>query len=150
MSNKNLKTGAAGRKLIIDCEGFRSKPYLCTSDRPTIGYGSTFYEDGTRVKLTDSPITKERAEELFANTLIGYEDIVKRNVKVKLNQNQFDALVSHTYNTGGSETMFRLVNENATSKVIWDWFTKHYILSGGKVSNGLIKRRKLEAILFQS
>lgn len=148
--NENLKTGEKGLKLIMEFEGFRSKPYLCSSKKPTIGYGSTFYENGKKVSLLDAPITQERALELFKHTLNKvFEPIVKKNIKVKLNQNQFDALVSHTYNTGGSETLFKLVNQNATSKDIWDWFTKHYITSNGVVSEGLIRRRKAEAILFQ-
>jgi lysozyme len=46
-------------------EGFYPRPYLCPAGVPTIGYGATFYEDGTRVTLTDPPITKERAEQLL-------------------------------------------------------------------------------------
>jgi lysozyme len=47
-------------------EGFYARPYLCPAGVPTIGYGATFYEDGTRVQLTDPPITRERAEALLA------------------------------------------------------------------------------------
>lgn len=46
-------------------EGFYSRPYICPAGVPTIGYGATFYEDGSRVTLTDQPITKDRAEELL-------------------------------------------------------------------------------------
>lgn len=46
-------------------EGFYARPYLCPAGVPTIGYGATFYEDGSRVTLTDPPITKERAESLL-------------------------------------------------------------------------------------
>lgn len=46
-------------------EGLYLRPYLCPAGVPSIGYGATFYEDGTRVQLTDPPITKERAEALL-------------------------------------------------------------------------------------
>lgn len=46
-------------------EGFYPRPYLCPAGVPTIGYGATFYEDGTRVTLQDPPITRERAEMLL-------------------------------------------------------------------------------------
>ena len=51
--------------LIKSFEGFYSKPYLCPAGIPTIGYGTIRYEDGRRVTLKDSPITKERAEQLL-------------------------------------------------------------------------------------
>ena len=51
--------------LIKHFEGLRLTPYLCSAGVPTIGYGSTFYEDGRKVSLQDPPITKERAEELL-------------------------------------------------------------------------------------
>jgi len=47
-------------------EGFYPRPYLCPAGVPTIGYGATFYEDGTRVTLADPSITRERAEQLLA------------------------------------------------------------------------------------
>ncbi|GKS93241.1 lysozyme [Acidovorax sp. SUPP2825] len=43
-------------------------PYVPTQgDVPTIGHGSTRYEDGTPVRLTDAPITRKRAERLARN-----------------------------------------------------------------------------------
>jgi GH24 family phage-related lysozyme (muramidase) len=80
--------------------------------------------------------------------LKAYELIVTRKVDVPLNQNQFDALVSHTYNTGGSNTLFKLINEKSNDKVIYTWFTENYIRGGGKILKGLIRRRKEEADLF--
>ena len=50
--------------LIEKFEGFSSTRYICPAGKATIGIGSTFYEDGTPVKMTDKPITKERAREL--------------------------------------------------------------------------------------
>jgi lysozyme len=90
------------------------------------------------------------ADELLAKDLKQYELIVARKVSVPLNQNQFDALVSHTYNTGGSNTLFKLINDKANDKVIYTWFTENYIRGGGVILKGLIRRRKEEAELYFS
>jgi lysozyme len=143
-----MKISEKGLKLIKDFEGFRSTPYLCSANVPTIGYGNTRYSDGTKVKLTDPAITKEQAEALLIDSMKGFERIVLSKVRVTLSQNQFDALVSHTYNTGGSDTLFRLVNERASEAAIRDWFEKRYITANGVVLRGLVLRRKAEADLF--
>ncbi|KQT20943.1 hypothetical protein ASG22_16115 [Chryseobacterium sp. Leaf405] len=145
-----MKTSQKGINLILLFEGFSSKPYLDSAGIPTIGYGNTYYPGGKKVTMKDSSITKERGAELFATVLPTYEKIVNSNIKVSLTQNQFDALVSHTYNTGGSDTLFSLINKKANSETIKDWFISRYITAGGKVLNGLIKRRKAEADLFFS
>lgn len=92
--------------------------------------------------------TEKEAEQAFMSDIKIYENIVLRKVKRTLNSNQFSAVVSHTYNTGGSSTLFRLINENAPDKEIREWFEQHYIKSDGVIYNGLIKRRKAEADLF--
>ncbi len=92
--------------------------------------------------------TEKDAEEALKQDLSVYEYIVAKKLKVQINQNQFDALVSHTYNTGGSDTLFSLVNKKASVAEIRDWFTTRYITAGGMVLNGLIRRRKAEADLF--
>ncbi|WP_072884258.1 lysozyme [Chryseobacterium takakiae] len=76
--------------------------------------------------------------------------MVSNKIKTALTQNQFDALVSYTYNTGGSDTLFSLINKKANPEAIREWFTSRYITAGGKVLNGLIRRRKAEADLFFS
>ena len=76
------------------------------------------------------------------------EHIVMQNIDVPLNQNQFDALVSYVYNTGGSNTLYNLINRNATKQEIYNWFTTRYIQSEGRVLQGLVKRRKREADLY--
>ena len=142
-----MKTSQTGIDLIKKYEGFRSKPYLCPAGIPTIGYGNTRYPNGRKVKLTDSPISKEDASELLKMSLGGYEKIVNTRLKVEVNQNQFDALVSHTFNTGGSKTLFSLVNAGADCK---KWWTTTYITSNGTKLKGLVKRRKEEYKLFIS
>ena len=95
-----MKTSPQGLAIIKKFEGFRSKPYLCPAGVPTIGYGSTRYEDGRPVKMTDAPITEAQAQELLQATLAKYEDCVNGAVKMPINQNQFDALVSFAFNVG--------------------------------------------------
>ncbi|WPO89857.1 lysozyme [Chryseobacterium sp. HR92] len=145
-----MKTSQKGINLITSFEGFSSKPYLDSAGIPTIGYGNTYYPGGKKVTMKDPAITKEKGVELFAAVLPTYEKIVNSKVKVALTQNQFDALVSHTYNTGGSDTLFSLVNKKSGESEIRTWFTTKYITAGGKTLNGLIRRRKTEADLFFS
>src|SRR5690606_21810939 len=98
-------------------EGLRLNAYLDQAKPPvpTIGYGSTFYEDGTKVKMGDK-ITKERALELFANIAAKFERGVDKVVTSNINQNQFDALVSLAFNIGlgafEGSTLLRKVNAN--------------------------------------
>ena len=143
-----MKTSQIGINLIKHFEGFKAKPYLCPAKIPTIGYGATFYKDGKKVTLQDKPITEEGAEELLKLILKSFESIVMRKIKIPLKQCQFDALVSHTYNTGGSDTLFKLVNQNAPDEQIRKWFTTKYITGGGKRLQGLVNRRNAEAKLY--
>ena len=143
-----MKTSQIGINLIKHFEGFKDKPYLCPAKIPTIGYGATFYKDGKKVTLQDKPITEEGAEELLKLILKSFESIVMRKIKIPLKQCQFDALVSHTYNTGGSDTLFKLVNQNAPDEQIRKWFTTKYITGGGKRLQGLVNRRNAEAKLY--
>ncbi|MDP9954706.1 lysozyme [Epilithonimonas hungarica] len=145
-----MKTSQKGIQLILSFEGFSSKPYLDSAGIPTIGYGNTYYPEGKKVTMKDLSISKEKGAELFSSVLPTYEKIVSSKIKVPITQNQYDALVSHTYNTGGSDTLFSLINNKASSEAIKNWFTTRYITAGGKVLNGLIRRRKAESDLYFS
>ena len=142
-----MTTGKKGIELIKVFEGCKLTAYKCPANIWTIGFGNTFYEDKTKVKEGDK-ITQERADNLLLNLLKNYENIVNKNIKVSLTQNQFDALVSHTYNTGGSTTLFNLINKKAVATEIRKWFETKYITGNGKVLQGLIRRRKAEADLY--
>lgn len=145
-----MTTSQTGIDFIKRFEGLRLKPYLCSAGKPTIGYGSTFYPNGRRVTLLDIPITEGQAEKLLADTLKPFEKKVNIHVKVPLTQNQFDALVSHTFNTGGSDTLFRLINQQADISLIEDWWTTRYITANKKPLAGLIRRRRAEFELYKS
>ena len=143
-----MKTSEIGKDLIKKFEGVRLKAYKCSAGVPTIGFGNTFYEDGKKVQMNDT-ITLERARDLFDMLLPRYEKIVLNKVKRVLKQNEFDALVSHTYNTGGSSTLFRLVNANESIEDIKDWWLTKYTTANGKKLKGLVERRKQEYDLYE-
>jgi lysozyme len=145
-----MKTGLNGLNLIKEKEGLRLKPYLCSAGVATIGYGSTMYADGRKVTLKDASITESQALELLANTLGKYEKAVNDYVKVILTQNEFDALVSFTYNLGAgnllSSTLLKKLNAGdkagaANQFEVWN-------KAGGKVLQGLVTRRAAEKALF--
>ena len=95
-------------------------------------------------------ITQEQAEEMLRDEMAEYEGYVNRLVTVELNQNQFDAMVSWVYNLGGgnlaSSTLLKVLNAGDYDGVpaqIMRWNK-----AGGKVLEGLTRRRQAEADLF--
>jgi lysozyme len=145
-----MKTSDKGLALIQSSEGFEPKPYLCPAGKWTLGYGSTFYADGTAVKDGDQPVTEAQALELLRNTLGQYEDAVARAVTVALTQGQFDALVDFAYNVGcanfRTSTLLRKLNEGNYTAAALQF--ERWVHGGGKVLPGLVKRRAAERDLF--
>lgn len=146
-----MKISSNGIELIKQFEGLSLKPYLDAVNIPTIGFGNTYYEDGTRVTLKDKPITEERATELLefiANKT--FSENINKVVKVSLNQNQFDSLVSFSYNIGTKNfnwsTLLKKLNLSDYKGVSLEF--ARWNQSSGKVLNGLIKRRLSEKELF--
>ena len=94
--------------------------------------------------------TKEEADKQLLIDLEPREHLVIQNIKVNLNQNQFDALISYVYNTGGSGTLYSLINKKASDLDIRKWIETHYITGQGSKTPlpGLVKRRKAEADLY--
>lgn len=147
-----MRIAQAGLDLIKKFEGWFSKPYLDPISIPTIGYGFTYYlPSRKKVTMQDKALTKEEGEIMLKEVLKGYEADVLRLVKKTLTQNQFDALVSFTYNLGATNlsksTLLRKLNVNPNDKTIADEFLK-WNKAGGKVFAGLTKRRKEEATLY--
>jgi lysozyme len=90
-------------ELIEHFEGFYPKPYLCPAGIPTIGIGTIAYPDGKKVKLSDGPITKEKAYEYLMHELEEKADRVHDFLvrkAVLLNDQQYSVLVSFAYNCG--------------------------------------------------
>ena len=149
-----MKIDQKGIDLIIKWEGLRLKPYLCSAGVPTIGYGSTYYANGTKVSLKDPEITKECAVELFKSTIKNYEDAVTIMIGSKtITQNQFNALVSFAYNLGNNalrtSTLLKKVLANPSDKTIENEFNK-WVNAGGKKLQGLVHRRREEAQMYFS
>jgi len=95
-----MKIDKAGLDIIKQFEGFSSKPYLCPAGVPTIGYGTTHY-DYRAVTMHDHDISEKVATELLSYQVNSiYGKAVNHYVRVPITQNQFDALVSFTYNEG--------------------------------------------------
>lgn len=143
-----------GLKLIQEYESFRAEAYLDIKGVPTIGYGTTYYPDGTPVQLGDI-CTRSQAEVWFANDSKAIDAFLDRNVtQKKLTQNQFDALASFIYNVGRSafiaSTMYKLIKlgkmaEAAEQFLVWNKITKN---GKKEYSEGLMERRKKERALF--
>ena len=145
-----MKLNEAGKSLIKSFEGLKLTAYKCSANKDTIGYGNTFYEDGTPVKPGDK-ITKERAESLFELIAAEFEAKVRPLIKANLTENQYSALVSFAYNAGignlQKSTLLRKVNANSNDPSIRAEFMK-WNKAGGKVLNGLTRRRQAEADLY--
>lgn len=150
---KITKISQNGLNLIKQFEGFSSKPYEDVVGIFTIGYGSTYYENGAKVRSTDLPISESRATQLLLSTLVHFENSVDSFTRDDISQNKFDSLCSFVYNLGAqalkSSTLLKKVNANPDDPTIANEFAK-WNKAGGKVVAGLTKRRKLESQLYFS
>jgi lysozyme len=134
-----------GISLIKKFEGCELEAYKCAAGVWTIGYGHT-----KDVKEGDS-ILKEDAESMLMHELQKYCNDVDIAVKVDLKQNEFDALVSWTYNLGltnlNSSTMLKVLNEGKHDEVPAQM--KRWNKASGQVKQGLVRRREAEALMFE-
>ena len=139
--------------LVKEFEGLSLKPYLCPAQVPTIGFGLTMYPNGSRVRMTDKPISEKEAELYLHEELNKFGKQVDSFTRDDLTQSQFDALTSFCYNLGGgnlkSSTLLKKVNLNPNDPTIKAEFLK-WNKAGGKVLAGLTRRREAEAALYFS
>ncbi len=140
-----ITTSDIGIALIKTFEKISLKPYICPRGCLTIGYGHKV-ENTTNWEV----ISKEKAHEMLLKDLQIAENSVLRTIKVSLNQNQFDALVSFTFNVGGAalqrSTLRQKINRE-TFKEAKEEFGRWVYCNNNKVK-GLIWRRKVESELF--
>ena len=146
-----MKISAMGLELIKEFEGFSANAYLDVVNIPTIGYGNTFYKDGKKVTLNDKPISEIEATELLSYVAQkDFGDKILQLVKVPLNQNQFDSLVSFCYNIGmgnfTKSTLLKKINQSDFRGASLEF--EKWNKSGGVVLAGLVKRRLKEKALF--
>jgi lysozyme len=145
-----MKVNAEGYALLKKFEGCVLKAYRCPANVWTIGFGNTFYEDGTKVKEGDV-ITQQRADELAKYIVEQFATSIRAMIKQPLNENQFSACVSLAYNigTGGfkKSSVLRKLNVNPTDQTIADSF-RLWNKGGGVVLKGLVRRREAEIALY--
>jgi len=139
-----MKISEEGLALIKKFEGLELNAYKCPAGVWTIGYGHT---KGVQEGMV---ISEETANEMLVEELEEYENYIRNMVHCSLSQNQFDALVSWVYNLGSTN-----LQNSTLLKVLNDWDfdgvpaqIKRWNKAGGKVLDGLVRRREAEALLF--
>lgn len=143
-----MQMNLEGIAIIREFEGLSRRPYRCPAGYWTIGYGHVIragedFQDGIDIAA---------AERLLRQDVAVAEDAVCRLIRVPMNDNQFSALVSWTFNLGAGalqrSTLRRRLNAgcyDAVPREICRWNK-----AGGKVLAGLVRRRAIEASLFLS
>ena len=138
-------------KMLRDSEGCRLSPYRDSVGVPTIGYGNTFYANGTPVKMSDPSISQESAELLFTKVHTNFENHLKPLFTVNLNSNQFGACVNLAYNIGikafAKSTLLKLINQNPNDLLIIEPHFLEWKNAGGKPI--LLNRRIKEFSLYK-
>lgn len=141
------KIGQAGLEIIKSFEGCRLEAYKCPAGVWTIGYGHTGKVDGKAI-CKGMKITNSKATELLKEDVAKFEDAVEKyDDKYKWNQNQFDALVSFAFNVGSIDQL--TANGTRTVEEISNKIPA-YNKAGGKVLEGLKRRRTAEKELFDT
>lgn len=136
--------------LIKQFEGFRPEAYQDSVGVWTIGYGTTRI-DGQPVKQ-GMTITQDQALQLVQQEVNKLWFQIESILKVKINDNQMNALVDFAYNLGfdslRNSTLMRLVNESKFDEAANQF--PRWVYAGGKVLPGLVRRREAESQLFLS
>ena len=140
-----MKISEYGLDLIKHFEGLELEAYQCAAGVWTIGYGHT-----KDVQPGDQ-WSESHADHMLEVEMEEYENYVNTAVTVPLSQNQFDALVSWVYNLGNgnltSSTMLKVLNSSDYAGVPAQ--IKRWNKAGGKVLEGLTRRRQAEADMFE-
>lgn len=149
IATDEMHVSPSGVDLICNFEGLRLKAYDDGVGVWTIGFGTTKYPNGIRVKKGDT-CTLDQAKAYMQNDLKAFERTVNDAVNVSINQNQFDALVSLAYNIGATafkkSTLVKRLNEG-NYKAAANQFNV-WVNAGGKRMQGLVNRRAAERALF--
>lgn len=141
-----MKISQKGLNLIKNFEGCRLKAYkpVALEKYWTIGWGH--YGPDVKEGMT---ITQERADELLVLDVVAYENEVNKTCKyLKLNQNQFDALVSFTFNCGAGNLLRLTGNKTRSTEEIAEHITAYNKGAGGGELAGLTRRREAELELY--
>lgn len=140
-----MKTSKKGIELITKYEGFSAKPYKEPNGNMAIGYGHQI-KPGENFTTID----KDYAKKLLQDDLVNAENSVKKYIFPDLEQKEFDALVSFTYNLGGGNLQKSTLRDkvNLGDKIGASREFGKWTKSQGKVLNGLVKRRKAEREMY--
>ena len=143
---KQMKISTEGIALIKGFEGCRLQSYQCSAGVWTVGYGHT----GKEVKK-GMVISQQQADEWLIVDCNRVLQMLRDTIRVPIRQNQLDALVSLGFNIGTEalrkSTLMSLVNRNPDDLNIPEQFER-WVYAGGKVVNGLVRRRKAEGRLY--
>ena len=154
-----MTTSENGKKLLAEWEGVELRVYKDVAGLPTIGVGHLLTKDelssgkivlrGVPVKYGDG-LTQQQVMDLLAQDLAPSEQLVTTEVKVPLEQNQFDALVAFAFNAGNgafkSSTLLKVLNKEQYGAVPAE--LRRWIYAGGQVVRGLVARREKEIALW--
>jgi lysozyme len=148
-----LELSSEGLLFIAGFEGYSALPYNDVANNATIGYGHLLHygpvtdEDIAKYK---GGISEEDALKFLDEDTTCAEKAVDRLVNAELNQNQFDAIVSFTYNVGQGNlrrsNLLRLLNNTSFNDIATELLK--WTKAGGVEIPGLLKRRSQEAIYF--
>lgn len=145
-----MKVNKLGIDMMHHFEGCKLDAYQCSAKVWTIGWGNTYYADKKPVKQGDK-ITQEQADELFEMVMNEFAFMVKKALTKEISKNKFSALVCFAYNVGmgnlKKSTLLRKLNVNPDDETIPSEFLR-WNKAGGKVLNGLTRRRQAEADLY--
>ena len=140
-----MQTSQAGIDLIKEFEGFRADAYLCPAGVWTIGYGHT---EGVK---PGNYVSRERGEELLREDLAYFEAAVSDLIATPLSQNEFDALVSFTYNCGvgalAESTLRKRLNAGEAKCKVFQEELPKWVKAGSETLPGLVRRREAEVEL---
>ena len=143
---------ALAAELCRHFEGFRSRPYICPAGYPTIGYGTVYKPDGTRVTMDDPPISKAQADEwLLSELRSNYgAGVLKASPNLIKHTRVLAAAIDFAYNLGVSRYRASTLRKRLEAE---DWNGARVQLmrwtkAGGRELPGLVRRRKAEASLL--
>jgi lysozyme len=154
-------------KMLKHHEGVRYKPYQCPAKLWTIGVGHVMYPEQAKIPSTPEGMaarkayplkpqdnrrwSEEEVDSILAKDVVRFERGVARYLPIRLSQNEFDALVSFSFNLGLGVLQRSTLRQALLrgDKVMAMQSLLKYNKAGGKVLKGLDIRRKDEAALFR-
>ena len=145
LGENKMQISQEGIDLVKKFEGCKLEAYQCAAGVWTIGYGSTHGVQKGDVW------SQEKAEMMLINELEEYGLYVEELVTMPLNQCQYDALTSWTFNLGPSNlkssTLLMILNQGIYEEIPFQ--IKRWNKVNGVINDGLIRRREAEALLFE-